>query len=489
MPTPQDPLTPVDLIEEIYEEEAFRDSFATVDHEGKRNWIFAKRPKGNYYRWRSLLAYVVIAVLFIGPFLKWEGHPMFLLNILERKFILFGVTFWPQDFHLFVLAMITFFIFIVLFTVIFGRIWCGWTCPQTVFMEMVFRRIEYWIEGDAPAQRRLAKQAWDLDKIFKKGSKWAIFMVISLMIGNIVMAYLVGVDELSKMVTEGPAEHWGKFSFTLIFSGIFFFVFAWFREQACLVVCPYGRLQGVLLGKDSLVVTYDWIRGEPRGKLKRKHSSPNVGDVAVEPAVKQGDCVDCHACVAVCPTGIDIRHGTQMECVSCTACIDACNDIMDKVDKPRGLIRHESHSGIANGTPFRFTPRIIAYSALLVAMLGLLTFLLATRSDIEFVLLRTPGLLFQENQPGKITNLYQVEIVNKTNQEYPLEFRLSSHPGKLSLAGNVMTVAPRDLAKGILIAELDRGTLTGRQTDITIEIWSGDLLLDQSRASFLGPIK
>ncbi len=479
-----------DLIAEIYEEEAFRDSIATVNAEGKRNWIFAKKPKGNYYKWRSIVAYFVLAVLFIGPFLRWNGQPMFLFNILERKFIIFSLTFWPQDFHLFVLAVITFFIFIVLFTVIFGRIWCGWTCPQTVFMEMVFRKIEYWIEGDSPAQRRLARQPWNTDKMIKKGSKWLIFYAISLLIANTVMSYLVGVDELAKMITEGPANHMGKFTFTMVFSGIFFFVFAWFREQACLVVCPYGRLQGVLLGKDSLVVSYDWIRGEPRGKLKKKKGLSKESEAFAEEAIEkteQGDCIDCNACVAVCPTGIDIRHGTQMECVSCTACIDACNDIMDKVDKPRGLIRHESYSGIANGTSFRFTPRIIAYSVLLVGLLIALTFLLATRSDVEFSMFRTPGTLFNETAGGNVTNLYQVEVVNKTAKVYPLEFRLVSQDGKITVAGNNIKVEPRDLTKGVLIVEIPREELDGRKTKIEVEVWAGDKKIDETTANFLGP--
>lgn len=492
MATVSDPKQPLRdaLIEEIYADDSFRDSFATVDKEGKRNWIFAKKPKGSYTFWRSVVAYVVIAVLFVGPFLRWNGQPMFLFNILERKFILFGVTFWPQDFHLFVLAMITFFIFIVLFTVIFGRIWCGWTCPQTVFMEMVFRRIEYWIEGDAPAQRRLAKAPWNQEKILKKGSKLLIFYAISLLIANVVMSYIVGVDELAKMVTEGPAEHWGKFTFTLAFSGIFYFVFAWFREQACLVVCPYGRLQGVLLGKDSLVVTYDWLRGEPRGKMKKgKKASAESAEFAeqVIEQTKQGDCIDCNACVAVCPTGIDIRHGTQMECVSCTACIDACNEIMDKVDKPRGLIRHESYNGVANGTPFRVTPRIIAYSVVLAALLGILTFLLITRSDVEFLMLRTPGALYQKNEQGDITNIYQVEVINKTAVEYPLSFRLVNQEGTITIAGNSMTVRARDLAKAVVIVAIPPDQVTGRKTDLEIEVWSGDQLLDKTKASFLGP--
>lgn len=489
MPTTQQP-TRDDLIAEIYEESGFRDSFATVSEDGKRNWIFAKKPRGNYYRWRSLVAYLVLALMFIGPFLRWNGEPMFLFNILQRKFIIFGVTFWPQDFHLFVLAMITFFIFVVLFTVIFGRIWCGWACPQTVFMEMVFRKIEYWIEGDAPAQRRLSRQAWNTDKVIKKGSKWLIFYLIALLIANTVMAYIVGVEELSRMVTEGPASHLGKFTFTLIFSGIFFFLFAWFREQACLVVCPYGRLQGVLLGKNSLAVAYDWIRGEPRGKLKRKAKSPTTAEGvagSTSSQNEQGDCIDCHACVAVCPTGIDIRNGTQMECVSCTACIDACNSIMDKVNKPRGLIRHESYQGIAKGTPFRFTPRIIAYSFLLLGLLTALSVLLATRSDVEFLMLRTPGTLYQTSEEGLITNLYQVEIVNKTANEYPLELRLVDQRGELMIAGNTLTVHPRDLAKAVVIVSIPKEELAGRTTELTVEVWSGEQKLDVTSANFLGP--
>lgn len=489
MPTLKDQPRKDELIEELYGDEGFRDAIATVDAEGKRNWIYPKKPKGTYYRWRSIVSVVVLALLFIGPFLRWNGSPMFLFNILERKFILFGVTFWPQDFHLFVLGMITFFIFIVLFTVIFGRIWCGWACPQTVFMEMVFRKIEYWIEGDAPAQRRLARQPWNADKIQKKLTKWVIFYAISLLIANTVMAYIHGIDEMVKMVTEGPSAHWGKFTFTLAFSGVFFFLFAWFREQACLVVCPYGRLQGVLLGKDSVVVSYDFVRGEPRGKLKKKQptqASKEFTSKIIEDT-QQGDCIDCNACVAVCPTGIDIRNGTQLECVSCTACIDACNEIMDKVDKPRGLIRHESYSGIVNKESFKVTPRIVAYSVVLTALLGILSFLLVTRSDVEFVVLRTPGGMFQETQAGDITNVYNVQIVNKTMHEYPLEFRLVSHDGDIMTAGNTMTVPSRELAKGVLVVSIPKEDIHDRKTEVEIEVWSGDQKLNETTASFLGP--
>ena len=268
--------------------EKFRDHIGTVDTSGKRNWLYPKQPSGKYYRWRTWVSAFLLLLLFSGPFLKWRGNPLFLFNILERKFILFGITFWPQDFHLFVLAMLAFMVFIVLFTVIYGRVWCGWACPQTVFMEMVFRKIEYWIEGSANQQKKLNKGPWNADKIRKKTLKFGIFFAISFLIGNLVMAYIVGVDELALLVSQSPFKHWGKFTGVVLFSGIFFFVFSYFREQACIAVCPYGRLQGVMLGKDSIVVAYDYLRGEPRGKKKR----------ANKPA-KQKACT-CVGCDSLC---------------------------------------------------------------------------------------------------------------------------------------------------------------------------------------------
>ena len=316
-----------------FDYEAFRDTIGTVDEEGKRNWIYPKKPKGRFHNKRIIVSIVLLTLLFLGPFLRWNGEPMFLFNFLERKFIVFGVVFWPQDFHLFAFAMLSFMVFVVLFTVIFGRLWCGWACPQTIFMEMVFRKIEYWIEGDRAKQQKLNRSPWNKDKIVKKGTKWLIFYAISFLIANTLMAYLVGIDELSKLVTHAPAENWGKFVGVVVFSWIFFFIFAWFREQACIVVCPYGRLQSVMLGKDSLVVAYDFIRGEKRERVRKNKEREG------------GDCIDCSLCVQVCPTGIDIRNGTQMECVNCTACIDVCDDVMDKVGFERGLIRYASYNG------------------------------------------------------------------------------------------------------------------------------------------------
>ena len=453
--------------------DAFRDSIATVDAEGKRNWIYPKMPKGRFYKWRKWVSGLLLLVFFVGPWLRWNGNPMFLFNILERKFIVFGNIFWPQDFFLFVLALITFFIFIMVFTVVFGRIWCGWACPQTVFMEMVFRRIEYWIEGTHHQQRKLANAPWTADKIRKKVLKFSIFALIALVIGNTVMSYIIGTEEMAKVVTQSPLENWGRFTFTMIFSGLFFFVFAYLREQACIAICPYGRLQGVLLSKDSLVVVYDWIRGEPRGKKKKEGV---------------GDCVDCKLCVQVCPTGIDIRNGTQLECVNCTACIDVCDEVMDKLGRDRGLIRYDSYAGIDEGTSFRFDKRVIAYSAVLLILVGILSVSLFTRSEIDATVLRTPGTLYQRTPEGNLSNLYQFQLVNKTTETMPVELRLNHPTGLLKMVGTLDEVDSQELWKGAFFVEIPPDDVDGYKTEIEIEVWSGDRKLDVVKTNFLGPI-
>ena len=258
------------MSEEFYQyDEEYRDSIATVDASGKRVWVYPKKPKGRYHRARIVVSVILLSILFAGPFIKIGGEPFLLLNIFERKFSILGVVFWPQDFFILALLLITFFVFVILFTVVFGRVWCGWACPQTLFMEMVFRKIEYWIEGDANQQRKLDRGPWNQQKIIKKGSKHLIFALIAILIGHVAMAYLIGIEEVQSIISQPPSEHWAGFLGLVAFSGVFYAVFAFFREQACIAVCPYGRLQGVLLVKDSIAVMYDWVRGEPRCKLKK----------------------------------------------------------------------------------------------------------------------------------------------------------------------------------------------------------------------------
>ncbi|MBI5916210.1 MAG: cytochrome c oxidase accessory protein CcoG [Bacteroidetes bacterium] len=487
-------------IDEIYQDaEEYRDHLATVDKKGKRVWLYPKKPSGWFYSARNLASVVMLALLFGMPFIKVNGEPLLLFNILERKFIIFSIVFTPQDLHLFALAMVTFMVFIVLFTVVFGRLFCGWVCPQTIFMEMVFRKIEYWIDGDASQQRKLAAAPWTSGKIIKRASKYAIFYTIALLIANTFLSYIIGVEAVEKIATDPIGQHLGGFMAMLIFAGIFFFVFAYMREQVCVVVCPYGRLQSVLLVPDSIVVHYDYVRGEPRGRIQKMPLA--VGHLPLadqqpiansqSPAANPGDCIDCKLCVQVCPTGIDIRNGTQLECVNCTACMDACDGVMEKVNRPKGLIRYDSDKGIREGKRKIFTARVWAYSAVLAVLIAVQVFLFATRSEVETVILRTPGQLFQRVDDTHLSNLYNYEVINKTGKDIDgIEFRLRPGDGRIKLVGEHATNVPKQgLLKGVFFVEMPENQLDGRKTKIFIEVWSKGKKVDEATTNFLGPVK
>jgi polyferredoxin len=472
----------------------FRDTIATVDAEGKRKWVYPKQPAGRFYRWRSYLSYVLLAVLFGLPWVKVDGEPLFLFNVLERHFILFGLSFTPQDFHLFAILMITLMVFIILFTAVFGRLFCGWVCPQTIFMEMVFRKIEYWIEGDAGAQKRLARAKWTADKIRKKVTKHGLFLLVAALIAHTFLAYIIGTDALIDTVSQSPLEAPGGFLAIVIFIGVFYGVFAYLREQVCIAICPYGRLQGVLLDEQSINVIYDDVRGEPRGKLNKRGDQPKrtscascetcrttgkacpdrilermEADLTSVAPPKLGDCIDCTLCVQVCPTGIDIRNGIQMECVNCTACIDACDAVMDKIDRPRGLIRYDSESGVRRGKRKLFTNRVKAYSVVLLALIGLNVFLLGSRDGLDVLLLRTPGQLYYTEDDGSITNLYTYQVVNKTGRNMPLTFTLATPGGELLLVGAEAPVAePGEVTEGALFIVFPPGGDWPDRVEVTV---------------------
>jgi cytochrome c oxidase accessory protein FixG len=462
-----------------YDDE-FRDHLGTVDEKGKRLWVYPKKPSGYFHRLRIVVTVVLLSMLFAGPLIKWNGQPLFLFNIFERKFILFGQVFWPQDFVLLAIVLLTFFVFVILFTVVFGRIWCGWMCPQTLFMEMVFRKIEYWIEGNAPDQKKLNAAPWTFTKIVKKTSKQIIFLAISMLIAHTVMAYLIGIENTLDIVSHSPGENMAGFIGLSAFTLIFYGVFAGFREQACIAVCPYGRLQGVLLVKDSIVVAYDWLRGEPRGKIKKNEVSE----------IKKGDCIDCKLCVHVCPTGIDIRHGTQLECVNCTACIDACDDVMIKIGKPTGLIRFASYNSIKDGVQKLFTSRVFGYSMVLVALISLLSFTLFTRTDVETTVLKVPGTLYQKTDDGFITNLYNIEFVNKTFEEMALTLKVES-PAAASInrvEGNAILVPAEGFLKGICFIKIPGTEIKTAKTIVVVGVYRDDELLEKVSIKFIGPV-
>ena len=461
-------------------DESFRDSIATVDKRGKRVWIYPKKPAGKWFNKRALLGYALLVVLFAGPFIRIAGEPLLQIDVLERRFVIFGQIFWPQDIHLFVLAFITGVIFIALFTVAFGRLFCGWVCPQTIFMELVYRRIEYWIEGDRKQQQALNKAPWSAQKLVKKTAKHLLFFGVAFLIGNTFLAYIIGSDRLMDIITSPPMEHLGGFLAMLGFSFLFYGVFAFLREQVCTTMCPYGRLQGVLLDRQSLVVAYDHVRGEERGKFRKGEDRESAS---------KGDCIDCKACVHVCPTGIDIRNGTQLECVNCTACIDACNHMMESVDLPKGLIRFASEDEITEKKPWRFTTRMKAYSAVLTVLIGVIIALIVMRSDVEATVLRTPGMLFQEQEDGRISNLYNFKVVNKTSRVMPLRFELIGTPGEILLVGKDVHVEKAALSQGALFILLDHKELRGTKTKLTIGVYSGDRLIEEVSTSFVGPIR
>ncbi|MFD1470720.1 cytochrome c oxidase accessory protein CcoG [Hymenobacter caeli] len=457
---------------------SYRDSLSTIGAAGERVWLYPKKPSGRLYDYRKWLSYGFLAVLFAGPWLRIHGLPVLLLNLPARRFIIFGQIFWPQDFFVLLLTTLTFLVFIILFTVVYGRVFCGWVCPQTIFLELVFRRIEYWLEGDAPQQKALDKRELDWDKLWRKTTKHALFAGVSFLIANTFLAYIIGTEALLRIITDAPTAHLEGLAAMVLFTGVFYAVFARFREQVCTIVCPYGRLQGVLLDQDSLVVAYDYQRGEPREK-RRKNEARTAGD-----------CIDCHQCVQVCPTGIDIRDGaTQLECTNCTACIDACNSIMDLVNLPQGLIRHASVNGIATGTKFRLTGRVKALSGVLGVLLVVLVGLLASRANVAATVLRTPGQLFQKTDRGTITNLYNISLLNKTNQPYPLTLRvLEPAGGHIALVGTDGLLLPaQGITEGVFFAELPRSALHTTNQKIRIGIFSQGHLITETDTKFLGP--
>ena len=466
----------------VVEAETFRDSVGTMDTTGKRKWVYPRKPKGKYTNYRLLVSILLLIIYFSIPFLKINGNPVLLINIIERQFYILGQPFYPQDFFILALGAITSLVFIILFTVAFGRIFCGWICPQTIFLEMIFRKIEYAIEGDRNKQIRLDNQAWDSEKIWKRSLKWFSFMLISLIITHIMFMYIVGYEEVFNIMQQGPFEKPTNFLVMVLFTAAFYFVFAWFREQVCTMVCPYGRLQGVLIDKETINVLYDYKRGENRSKWKKGEDRSAAG---------KGDCIDCKQCVVVCPTGIDIRDGLQMECVNCTACIDACDEVMVKVGLPTGLIRYASEREIEEQAKFKFTTRMKAYTVVLAILTGFLGFLLYNRGDMEAKFLKQPGSSFFIRD-GKITNTYNYTFLNKSNETKTVIIKIiEPKNGEITSSAANRIILKRDaMIKGTVNVSFPESQIKLSKQNLTLGVYdmNGELL-DSYTTYFEGPFK
>ncbi len=373
---------------------------AALPADGKRKRIHPADVRGRFHRRRQMVFALLIAVWAALPWVRVGEHPAVFIDVDAHELYLFGLTFNPQDAWLLFFLLTGVGFALVYATALAGRVWCGWACPQTVFLEGVYRQIERWIEGARETRIRRDAGPLTVEKGLRKTASHAAFAAVSFLLANVVLAYFASLPKTLAMMRQSPAAHAEAFGWVVIVTAVLYLDFAWFREQLCVVLCPYGRLQSALLDEQSLVVGYDVRRGEPRGKK----GSPGAGD-----------CVNCKRCIAVCPTGIDIRNGVQMECLACTACIDACDEVMGLLKRPSGLIRYDSIDGLAGKARRILRPRLVLYSVLLVV--GLVVALLAAgrRTEFEAALLRLPGEPYALDA-GEVRNAFQVHIVNKRGE-------------------------------------------------------------------------
>jgi cytochrome c oxidase accessory protein FixG len=374
------------------------DSVTSINEDGSRFVIHPADVTGRFTRWRRISAILLIGLYVLLPWIPVNGYPAVFLDVMERRFHLFGITLAVQDLWLmfFLVSGVAFTLFYI--TAFVGRVWCGWACPQTVFLEHVFRRIERFIEGDATARRKLDQAPMNGEKLAKRGLKLGIFLLLSAVIAHIFLSYFVSIPQLWEWLQESPREHWKSFLFVTASTLAIFLNFTWFREQLCIVICPYGRFQSALIDDDTFNVAYDYERGNPPGHVKDEAA---------------GDCIDCHRCIQVCPTGIDIRNGLQLECIGCAACIDACDHIMDKVKRPRSLIRYASDRILEGRKSRLMRPRTILYTGLLLLGVFVAGIAFNTVDPAVATVTRMPGVPFYITE-SHVRNQYQIRLINKS---------------------------------------------------------------------------
>ena len=456
-----------------------KERVTTIGEGGSRFWLYPAKFSGAWLNRRRWVAYILIVIFFITPWTKVNGHQTILMDLTERKLSLFGWIFWPQDTLIFWCFLVGTVIAIFLITAWWGRLWCGWACPQTVFLEHVFRRIETWIEGDANQRRRLDKGPLTFTKFRKKALKYFVFLIIASHFANTVLCYFVGTEKVLKMTFQPPSQNWGWFVFMAFFNFLFFLDFTWFREQFCLIACPYGRFQSALLDQHSMIVAYDPNRGEPRQTFRKDQDRSNIGS-----------CIDCNRCVAVCPTGIDIRHGLQMECINCTACIDACDEIMEKTHQPKGLIRYTSIADL-EGIARRFLrPRVIAYSLLLVVLWGSGTYLLTHQQPLRIQLLRPRGSSFTlAESESVISNHFHAKATNQSDQTWVLKPSVPEGY-EVVTAFSPWTIPPQKTAENQIFIRKTASNFSkeGKET-VSVTFYQDKVAVFTNEVTLIGPQK
>lgn len=448
------------------------DSVTTINDDGSHHKLHPADSRGRFLLWRRISAWVLIAIYLSLPWIPVNGYPAVLLDVAGSRFHFFGYTLAAQDAWLlfFLVSGLGFSLFFI--TALLGRIWCGWACPQTVFLEHVYRQIERVIEGDAPARRALDLAPWSRAKLARRLAKHAAYILVSLVIAHLFLAYFVSIPELWSYMHAAPGEHWAAFVFVFLFAGVLYFNFAWFREQLCIVICPYGRLQSALTDDHSLVIGYDARRGEPRGKL----GTPDAGA-----------CVACNRCVQVCPTGIDIRHGLQLECIGCAACIDACDEVMTRVHRPTGLIRYDSLAGLRGGRTRWLRPRTIVYGILLLVGASVAAFAYTTVKPASFIVYRMGGGAYFVDR-DIVRNQFMVRLLNKRADAAAFEVQVEA-PGYVHRTGldQPVTLAPMAEQVTPLVLTVDRGRYEGSfRFMVRVRDIAGHFTL-QREVEFLGP--
>jgi cytochrome c oxidase accessory protein FixG len=451
-----------------------RETPTTINRDGSRFFIHPSDVAGFFTTYRRIFALLLIGIYVSLPWIPINGHPAVFLDVLNRRFHLFGLSFAAQDMWMafFFITGLGFSLFFV--TSLFGRIWCGWACPQTVFLEQVYRRVERWIEGDATKRRKLDKQTWDGEKITKRVLKHGIFVFCSALIAHLFLAYFISIPELYQWMTSNPTEHWGAFVFMFVATAIIYFNFAWFREQLCIVICPYGRLQSALIDDDSIIIGYDVGRGEPRGPAKQEGI---------------GDCVNCTRCVQVCPTGIDIRQGLQLECIGCANCIDACDTIMSKLNRPKGLIRYDSQNGLNKKKSRILRPRVFIYAALMLVGAGAFTLSAMQLRSANMNVVRMSGAPYFVTETG-VRNQYMVRVINKTSESKT--YLIGSDAGSqiYTMEGNEegITVLPLGEEVRPVIISIKKEDYHGKfPVTLTLRSPDGTQTIVTREVEFLGP--